>query len=83
MISRGDQEQFIGTVDVWQLRQMRWPIMRFLARSFVERLELERYMRQLLADQHWSSVRAEPHLDAAAPRPHVYEVYGRSRMLDG
>ena len=76
MITRGEQEQFIGTVDVWQLRQMRWPIMRFLAPRFVERLELERYMGQLLASHHWSSVRAEPHLDPAVARPHVYEVYG-------
>jgi hypothetical protein len=82
MMTRGDQEQFIGTVDVWQLRQMRWPIMRFLAPSFVERLELERYMRQLLLSHHWSSVRAEPHLDAAAARPHVFEVYGRRPTLE-
>jgi hypothetical protein len=82
MISRGDQEQFIGTVDVWQLRQMRWPIMRFLTPGFVERLELERYMRDLLASHLWSSVRAEPHLDVAARRSHVYEVYGRPPSLD-
>ena len=42
-------EHFIGTVDVRELHELDWPIVRLLAPSFVERLELRRYKRHLLA----------------------------------
>lgn len=69
-------EEFIGTVDVWQLRQMRWPILRALARDFVEQCELERYMSGLLDSGYWRSVRVVPHADPAVKRPHLFDVYG-------
>jgi hypothetical protein len=71
-------EQFIGTVDVWQLRQRRWPIMRCFARQFVEEQELEAYMRQLLASGEWSFVRALPRVEAEdrGKRAHIFDVYG-------
>jgi hypothetical protein len=71
-------EEFIGTVDVWQLRELRWPILRFLARPFVEECELGRYMRGLLASGRWSCVRVAPRATATSAPPHIFEVYGRS-----
>lgn len=73
------QEQFIGTVDVWQLRQVRWPFMRLLARHFVEEVELGRYMRRLLATGHWSAVRVVPRAHPAQANAHVFDVYGQPR----
>lgn len=70
-------EEFIETVDVWQLRQLRWPILRFLAPRFLEERELDRYMRGLLASGRWTCVRVSPQAPAASVRPHIFEVYGR------
>jgi hypothetical protein len=75
-MSNSVAEEFIGTVDVWQLRQMRWPILRALARDFVEQCELERYMSGLLDTGHWDTVRVVPRTDPAARRPHLFDVYG-------
>jgi hypothetical protein len=70
-------EEFIGTVDVWALRHLRWPLMNMLARRFVDSRELCVYERDLLASGHWAMVRTQPHLsDAGAPSTHVFDVYG-------
>jgi hypothetical protein len=72
MLTRApEREQFIGTIDAWQLHQMRWPILRFLARRFVEQRELEHYVEQLLTTGKWQAVRIAP-----AGAPHMFEVYG-------
>lgn len=81
MTQRVDEE-FIGTVDVWQLRQLRWPVMRILARHFVEELELGRYMRRLLATGEWSAVRVQPRPNPAQAETHVYDVYGVARRAN-
>jgi hypothetical protein len=65
-------EQFIGTVDVRTLHELDWPIFRLLAPTFVERLELRRYKRQLLVSGWWDRVRAVPHEDSS----HVFDLYG-------
>ena len=65
-------EHFIGTVDVRTLHELDWPIFRLLARSYVERLELRRYKRQILASGEWDRVRAVPHKN----RPHLFDLYG-------
>ena len=65
-------EQFIGTVDVRTLHDLDWPIFRLLARAYVERLELRRYKRQILASGEWDRVRAVPHKS----RPHLFDLYG-------
>jgi hypothetical protein len=68
-----DQEEHIGTVDVWQLGLLgRWPIMRMLAPGFVEELELGRYMRNLLASHRWRMVRVVPRANAR----NVLDIYG-------
>jgi hypothetical protein len=70
--SLGD-EVFIGTVDVWQLRELRWPILRLFARRYVEERELGRYVRELLATKNWQAIKVLPHSDA----PHVFDLYGQ------
>jgi hypothetical protein len=37
------QEELIGTVDIGQLHEIRWPIMRLLAGRYVEEMEMGRY----------------------------------------
>jgi hypothetical protein len=66
-------EQFIRSLDIRSLHELNWPIFRLLARSFVERLELQRYKRKLLSSGQWERIRAVPRTD----RPHVFDLYGR------
>ena len=70
-------EQLIGTVDTWQLRELRWPLMRLFARRFVEQHELEHYLDTLLASGRWSGVRAAPRLNPPDTRTHIFDIYGR------
>jgi hypothetical protein len=77
MASTPPGEEFIGTVDVWALRNTRWPFMNMLARRFVDARELCAYERDLLASGRWTVVRTQPHVgDAGAPSTHVFDVYG-------
>jgi hypothetical protein len=70
-------EQFIGTVDVWELHQLRWPFLRVLARHFVETQELSHYERDLLTSGRWSRVRCSPHAgEAGLASTHLFDVYG-------
>jgi hypothetical protein len=69
-------EEFIGTVDVWALRQLRWPLMRAMARRFVETRELCRYERTLLSSGRWSMVRCTPHPSELGSASHLFDVYG-------
>jgi hypothetical protein len=71
------KEQFIGAVDARELRELDWPIMRLLARSFVERLELRRYKRHLLASGQWDRIRAIPRRDSSGGlSSHHFDLYG-------
>jgi hypothetical protein len=65
-------DQYIGTVDIRSLHELNWPIFRLLTRSFVERLELQRYKRKLFSSGQWERIRAVPRTD----RPHVFDLYG-------
>jgi hypothetical protein len=69
-------EEFIGTVDVWALGQLRWPLMRAMARRFVETRELCRYERALLSSGRWSMVRCTPHPSERGAASHLFDVYG-------
>jgi hypothetical protein len=70
-------EEFIGTVDVAELHAIRWWFLQFLARRYVEEMELGRPLRGLLATRNWSVVRVVPHVDErGAPSAHVFDVYG-------
>jgi hypothetical protein len=44
-----ESEEFIGTVDVWQLRRLRGPIMLVLMPGYIDHLELSRYLEELRA----------------------------------
>ena len=66
-------EVIIGTVDVRQLdSRVEWPIMRLLARRYVDHLALGFFVRDLLSTDDWSVVRAVPRPGAQ----HVYDVFG-------
>jgi hypothetical protein len=71
------QEELIGTVDIGQLHEIRWPIMRLLAGRYLEEVEMGRYMRTLLGTRHWAVVRMVPHKTLhGAPSTQVFDVYG-------
>ncbi len=71
----------IGVLDVWQRRELRWPIMRVFAPRFVERAELRRYERELLESGQWADIVALPLEDVAYPREqHVFDIYGVPRL---
>ena len=72
----GACDQFIETVDVWQLHQFHWPIMGVLAPGYVDHLELNRYLKRLLATGRWRTVHAAPRLEAGRPDSHRFDVYG-------
>jgi hypothetical protein len=74
---REQKQHFIETVDVRELRELDWPIVRLLAPSFVERLELRRYKRHLLASGQWDRIRAIPRRDSSGGvSPNVFDLYG-------
>jgi hypothetical protein len=71
------KKHFIGTVDVRELHELSWPIMRLLARSWVERLELRRYKRHLLASGQWDRIRAIPRRDSSGGvSPYLFDLHG-------
>jgi hypothetical protein len=70
-------ERFLEAVDVRDLHEFDWPIVRLVSPSFVEHLELQRYKRRLLDSQRWDRIRAVPHRDAAGNvSSHRFELYG-------
>jgi hypothetical protein len=73
-----EQEESLGTVDVWQLRHYRRPFLRILTRSSVAELELNYYLRTRLATGHWAVLRAVLHVQPdGALSTHCFDVYGR------
>ena len=70
-------EHYLGTVDVRDLHELDWPILRLLNPTFVDRLELQRHKRRLLASQHWDRIRAVPlRDDEGNVSGHTFELYG-------
>src|ERR1051326_1469712 len=53
-------EHFLETVDVRDLNELRWPIVRLLAPAFVDRMELRRHKQRLLETGRWERIRAIP-----------------------
>jgi hypothetical protein len=77
-VSAGPGE-LIGTIDIGQLHEFRWPFMRILARRYVEEMEMGRYMRTLLATRRWAVVRMVPHSTReGALSTRKFDVYGVS-----
>jgi hypothetical protein len=72
-----NEEQFVETVDVRDLNQVRWPVIRFFASRYVDRLELQRRKRQLLATGRWEVIRAVPQREASGEAStQVFDLYG-------
>jgi hypothetical protein len=72
-----DQDEFVETINLWQLRQVQWPLMRVLSPHFIAEVELGRYMKRLLASGRWNVIRVVPHQDGGRPSDHVFDVYGQ------
>jgi hypothetical protein len=70
------QEELIATVDLHELRQLRWPFIRLFFPRFVEELELARFVKGLLATRRWLAIRVVPHRDGPRLSEHVFDVYG-------
>ena len=70
-------EHFLETVDVRDLNELRWPIVRLLAPAFVDRMELRRHKQRLLETGRWERIRAIPcrHSDGKVSTQ-VFELYG-------
>jgi len=66
----------IATVDVRQLDTLMWGPIRVMFPSFVEDIELGRYVRRLLAHSLNKVVAIEPHRDpSGTPSKHVFDVF--------
>jgi hypothetical protein len=68
--------ELVATIDVRDLSSSRWGFIRPMFPSFVEDIELGRYLRTLLNTSHYAAVRVEPHrgLDGRLST-HVVDVY--------
>jgi hypothetical protein len=78
------ERQPLATVDVRELRTLRWGFLRELFPAFVEEIELGRYLRQLLARRENRAVAIEPHRDANGElSTHVFDVYGLETVESG
>jgi hypothetical protein len=78
-------EEFIATIDLWNLGQVRWPVLRALCRTYVEQRELRQFEHQLLATRRWNMVRCIPQTDPASAdgaAAHVFNVYGIASGAD-
>ena len=76
-------DQFLGTVDVRQLQEYRWPIVRVFSSEFVDRLELRRHQQRLLETGQWDAIRSVPHrVDARRAARGVFDMYGGPTTVD-
>lgn len=68
--------KLVSTIDVRELRGIRWGIMRQMFPKFVEEAELGRYLRALLSTDQCDAVRVEPHRAADGRQStHIFDVY--------
>jgi hypothetical protein len=66
----------VATVDVRALDTLRWGPLRQLFPSFVEEIELGRFLKGLLKESACRAVQIEPHRDpSGAASTHVFDVY--------
>lgn len=66
----------IATVDVRELDTLMWGPIRVMFPSFVEDIELGRYVRRLLAHSLCKVVTIEPHRDpSGTPSTHIFDVF--------
>ena len=66
----------LATVDVRELNTLKWGPIRAMFPSFVEEIELGRYLKTLLAPDRCHAVRVELHRDLQGRQStHVFDVY--------
>jgi hypothetical protein len=66
----------VPTVDVRRLNSLSWGPVRAMFPSFVEEIELGRYLKRVLTDTPCKAVQVKPHQDAAGlPSTHVFDVF--------
>jgi hypothetical protein len=69
-------QHWLATVDVRELSTLRWGPMRLMFRSFVEEIELARYLKTLLSGSENRPVTIEPHRGPdGRPSTHVFDVF--------
>jgi len=65
----------VATVDVGQLNTLNWGPVRAMFPSFVEEIELARYLKQVLANAQCRTVQLEHHRDASGVQStHIYDI---------
>lgn len=68
--------QLLATVDVRELHTLRWGPIRQLFPTFVEEIELARYLKRLLAGSENRAAAIEPHRGSNGRQStHVFDVY--------
>ena len=65
----------LATVDVRELNTVKWAPIRAMFPSFVEEIELGRYLKTLLAADACQAVRVQLHRDERRQSTHVFDVY--------
>jgi hypothetical protein len=66
----------LATVDVRELNTVKWGPIRAMFPSFVEEIELGRYLKALLAPDRCHAVRVQLHRDEEGRQStHVFDVY--------
>lgn len=66
----------LATVDVHSLNSLRWGPIREMFPSFVEEIELGRYLKRLLTTAECRAVQIQPHVQPnGTPSDHVFDVF--------
>ena len=70
------RRELVATIDVRDLQSLRWGPLRAMFPTFVEEIELARYLKTLLATERCQAVHIEPHRGPdGRPSTHVFDVY--------
>jgi hypothetical protein len=75
--SATQERALLASVDVRALDSLRWGPIRQMFPSFVEDIELGRYLRRLLENASCTAIQIEPHRDSLGhASTHVFDVFG-------
>ena len=70
------EEVPVATVDVRKLDTLMWGPLRAMFPSFVEEIELARYLKRILKHSQCRAVQIEPHLDASGQAStHIFDIF--------
>jgi hypothetical protein len=65
----------VATVDVRQLNTLNWGPIRAMFPSFVEEIELARFLKDVLSNAQCRAVQIEPHRDPSGIQStHIYDI---------